>query len=205
MLPEKLSNGLCSLNPGVDRLCVFADIQVAASGKITKFQFGEGVMRSHHRLTYTQVGAVLEQPESPLARDLVKRLDKPTLTMLHQYHDLYGALRSQRDERGAIDFETTETRRSEEHTSELQSRPHLVCRLLLRRLPSSTLFPYTTLFRSHRLTYTQVGAVLEQPESPLARDLVKRLDKPTLTMLHQYHDLYGALRSQRDERGAIDF
>lgn len=110
MLPEKLSNGLCSLNPGVDRLCLFVDIQVAASGKITKFQFGEGVMRSHHRLTYTQVGAVLEQPETPLARDLVKRLDKPTLTMLHQYHELYGALRSQRDERGAIDFETTETR-----------------------------------------------------------------------------------------------
>jgi ribonuclease R len=110
MLPEKLSNGLCSLNPNVDRLCLFADIQVAASGKITKFQFGEGVMRSHHRLTYTQVGAVMEQPDSPLARDVVKRLDKQTLTMLHQYHDLYGALRSQRDERGAIDFETTETR-----------------------------------------------------------------------------------------------
>ena len=67
-------------------------------------------MRSHHRLTYTQVGALIEQPESPLARDLAKRLDKRTQTMLWQYHDLYGALRSQREERGAIDFETTETR-----------------------------------------------------------------------------------------------
>ncbi|MDF1630542.1 MAG: ribonuclease R [Alcanivoracaceae bacterium] len=110
MLPEKLSNGLCSLNPDVDRLCQFCEIQIAASGKITKFQFGEGVMRSHHRLTYNQVGALIEQPESPLARDLARRLDKPTQTMLWQYHDLYGALRSQREERGAIDFETTETR-----------------------------------------------------------------------------------------------
>jgi ribonuclease R len=110
MLPEKLSNGLCSLNPDVDRLCQFCEMQISASGKITKFQFGEGVMRSHHRLTYTQVGALIEQPESPLARDLSKRLDKATQSMLWQYHNLYGALRSQREERGAIDFETTETR-----------------------------------------------------------------------------------------------
>jgi ribonuclease R len=110
MLPEKLSNGLCSLNPDIDRLCQFCEMQIAATGKITKFQFGEGVMRSHHRLTYTQVGALIEQPESPLARDLAKRLDKATQNMLWQYHDLYGALRKQRDERGAIDFETTETR-----------------------------------------------------------------------------------------------
>ncbi len=110
MLPEKLSNGLCSLNPEIDRLCQFCEMQIAATGKITKFQFGEGVMRSHHRLTYTQVGALIEQPESPLARDLAKRLDKATQSMLWQYHELYGALRKQRDERGAIDFETTETR-----------------------------------------------------------------------------------------------
>lgn len=110
MLPEKLSNGLCSLNPDVDRLCQFCEMQISAAGKISKFQFGEGVMRSHHRLTYTQVGTLIEQPESPMARDLAKRLDKRTQTMLWQYHDLYGALRSQREERGAIDFETTETR-----------------------------------------------------------------------------------------------
>ncbi len=110
MLPEKLSNGLCSLNPDIDRLCQFCEMQISAAGKISKFQFGEGVMRSRHRLTYTQVGALIEQPESPLARDLAKRLDKATQTMLWQYHDLYGALRKQRDERGAIDFETTETR-----------------------------------------------------------------------------------------------
>ena len=110
MLPEKLSNGLCSLNPDTDRLCQFCELQVAASGKITGFQFGEGVMRSHHRLTYTQVGALIEQPESPLARDLRRRLDERVQTMLARFHDLYQALRSQRDERGAIDFETTETR-----------------------------------------------------------------------------------------------
>lgn len=110
MLPEKLSNGLCSLNPDVDRLCQFAEIQVSASGNITRFQFAEGVMRSRHRLTYTKVGALLEEPESPLAQELNATLADDVIEMLWQFHALYEALREQRDSRGAIDFETIETR-----------------------------------------------------------------------------------------------
>lgn len=110
MLPEKLSNGLCSLNPHVDRLCQFCEMQIAASGKITKFSFSEGVMRSRYRLTYTKVGALIEEPDGPIAQQLQQDLDDETLDMLWQYYALYKTMRTQRDERGAIDFETTETR-----------------------------------------------------------------------------------------------
>ena len=110
MLPEKLSNGLCSLNPDIDRLCQFAEIQISASGNITRFQFAEGVMRSRHRLTYTQVGALLEEPESRLAQEVNAALGDDVIEMLWQFHALYEALRAQRDSRGAIDFETIETR-----------------------------------------------------------------------------------------------
>lgn len=110
MLPEKLSNGLCSLNPHVDRLCLFADIQIGPSGRVGKFRFAEGVMRSRHRLTYTQVGALIEEPESSAAQKLVRDLDDETQEMLWHFYGLYSTLREQRDQRGAIDFETVETR-----------------------------------------------------------------------------------------------
>ena len=110
MLPEKLSNGLCSLNPHVDRLCLFCDMQIAASGRITRFHFSEGVMRSRFRLTYTQVGALIEEPDSPAALKVQELVDDDTFAMLWHFYGLYQSLRGQRDERGAIDFETTETR-----------------------------------------------------------------------------------------------
>jgi ribonuclease R len=110
MLPEKISNGLCSLNPNVDRLCLFCDMQISAAGKITSFSFAEGVMRSRYRLTYTQVGALIEEPEGAAAQKLQADIDAPTQDGLWQFYALYQALRSQRDSRGAIDFETTETR-----------------------------------------------------------------------------------------------
>lgn len=103
MLPEVLSNGLCSLKPGVDRLAMVCEMDISGSGKLGKFRFYEAVIHSHARLTYTQVGEVLEKgshPEVPAAR--VKDLQR--------LHRLYGVLRSAREDRGAIDFETTETR-----------------------------------------------------------------------------------------------
>ena len=110
MLPEKLSNGLCSLNPDVDRLCLFCEMTVSARGRISKFSFGEGVIRSAHRLTYTQVGAMLEEPESETARQAFEETDGAVQKMLYEYHDLYRALRRQREARGAVDVETVETR-----------------------------------------------------------------------------------------------
>jgi ribonuclease R len=103
MLPEVLSNGLCSLKPGVDRLALVVEMDLARDGTLKKFCFFEAVIHSHARLTYTQVGRVLEtgeDPEVPAAR-------VPELTRLHE---LYKVLRAARTKRGAIDFETVETR-----------------------------------------------------------------------------------------------
>ncbi len=104
MLPEKLSNGLCSLNPEVDRLCMVADMLITAAGEIQAYQFYPGVMWSHARLTYTEVAAILANTRGPEAQ---RRKDRvPDLINLH---DVYRALLKAREMRGAVDFETTET------------------------------------------------------------------------------------------------
>ncbi|MCG8392347.1 MAG: ribonuclease R, partial [Pseudomonadales bacterium] len=110
MLPEALSNGLCSLNPHVDRLCLYCDMMISANGRLSRFVFREGVMRSRHRLTYNKVGAVIEEPESQLARDTVESLDDESLDMIWAFHELFLALRRRREERGAIDFDSDDTR-----------------------------------------------------------------------------------------------
>lgn len=98
MLPEELSNGICSLNPDVDRLCMVCDMQISARGKVKKYQFYPAVMRSQCRFTYTQVWQLLsEGGEHKL---------KPQLETLYA---LYQQLLAQRQKRGAVDFDTTET------------------------------------------------------------------------------------------------
>ncbi len=109
MLPEALSNGLCSLNPQVDRLCMVCEMNISKEGKLTRYKFYEGVMRSQARLTYTQVGALLDEPASESAQYLYENYPK-VLPSLYELHKLYKALRAARDARGAIDFETRETR-----------------------------------------------------------------------------------------------
>jgi ribonuclease R len=104
MLPEKLSNGLCSLNPEVERLCMVCDMFVSASGEVTAYQFYPAVMWSHARFTYTEVAAILANTKGPEA---IRRKDRvPDLLNLH---DVYGALLASRNRRGAVDFETVET------------------------------------------------------------------------------------------------
>ena len=110
MLPEALSNGLCSLNPHVDRLCLYCDMRISANGRLTGFVFREGVMRSRHRLTYNKVGAVIEEPDSQLAQDTVASLDDESLDMIWSFHEMFLALRKRRAERGAIDFDSDDTR-----------------------------------------------------------------------------------------------
>lgn len=109
MLPTALSNGICSLNPEVDRLSLYCDMQISANGRITGYRFAEGVIRSHQRLTYDQVGALLEQPDCEQAQWLRDNSAPEIITMLQHYHALYQAFKARRDERGAIDFDTTET------------------------------------------------------------------------------------------------
>jgi len=104
MLPEKLSNGLCSLNPDVERLCMVCDMMVNASGEVEAYQFYPAVMFSHARFTYTEVAAILSNTRGPEAAKRKDRIDD-----LLNLHDVYGALNKARRARGAVDFETTET------------------------------------------------------------------------------------------------
>lgn len=104
MLPEKLSNGLCSLNPDEDRLAMVCDMLINAKGEIHAYQFFPAVICSHARLTYTEVAAILANtrgPEATRRQTLVPHL-------LH-LHEVYRALLRERTERGAVDFETVET------------------------------------------------------------------------------------------------
>jgi len=104
MLPEKLSNGLCSLNPDVDRLALVCDMVITAQGEVTAYQFYPAVIHSAARFTYTEVAAILGNTKGPEAN---KRM---TLVphLLHLY-DCFQSLLKARHLRGAIDFETTET------------------------------------------------------------------------------------------------
>jgi ribonuclease R len=103
MLPEALSNGLCSLKPQVDRLCIVCEMRVSPQGKITRSRFFEGLMKSAARLTYTEVAAYLAKPDAqqyPLAASV-----GPHLQALHA---VFRALYAARLERGAIDFDAPE-------------------------------------------------------------------------------------------------
>ena len=109
MLPELLSNGLCSLNPHVNRLAMICEIQLSRSGKMTDYQFYEGVIRSHARLTYNQVAALLDDPKSEGGQQLAGQY--PDLVApLQRLNGLFKVLLKASHSRGAIDFETQETR-----------------------------------------------------------------------------------------------
>lgn len=105
MLPEILSNGLCSLNPEVDRLCMVCEMLIDGKGEILRSRFFEAVMRSHARLTYTQVANMLVDGDQKLAKKYATLM--PHLQTLY---GLYQAMRGQREARGAMDFDTQETR-----------------------------------------------------------------------------------------------
>ncbi|MFD1709114.1 ribonuclease R [Ottowia sp. GY511] len=104
MLPEKLSNGLCSLNPDVDRLCMVCDMLITAKGDVHAYQFYPAVMHSHARFTYTEVAAILANTRGPEA---ARRKDR--VQDLLNLHDVFSALLKARHARGAVDFDTVET------------------------------------------------------------------------------------------------
>jgi ribonuclease R len=104
MLPEKLSNGLCSLKPDVERMCMVCDMLVTATGEVHAYQFYPAVMFSHARFTYTEVAAILSNTRGPEAAKRKERVQD-----LLNLHDVYRALLKERNVRGAVDFETTET------------------------------------------------------------------------------------------------
>lgn len=105
MLPEKLSNGICSLNPQVDRLCMVADMSINDDGSLERSQFYQAVMNSKARLTYNQVNDILTNPESA-HRETYAEL----VPHLEELNGLYEVLLKAREERGALEFDTVETR-----------------------------------------------------------------------------------------------
>ncbi|MGS0628218.1 MULTISPECIES: ribonuclease R [Photorhabdus] len=104
MLPEVLSNGLCSLNPQVDRLCMVCEMTVSAQGKLSSYKFYEAVMNSHARLTYTKVWRMLQGDEE------LREHYKPLVQHIEHLHELYQALENAREQRGAISFESEEAK-----------------------------------------------------------------------------------------------
>ena len=108
MLPEKISNGLCSLMPQVDRLAVVCDMVVSVEGEVTAYQFYNAVIHSAARLTYNEVWSMLSSTEGTTTNTIgpAKRAQLP---MLRQLYAVYHAFSEARAARGAIDFETTET------------------------------------------------------------------------------------------------
>tara|TARA_B100000678_G_scaffold290115_1_gene302240 strand:+ start:4486 stop:6663 length:2178 start_codon:yes stop_codon:yes gene_type:complete len=103
MLPEALSNGICSLNPQVDRLCLVAEMAISPQGKLMRSRFYRAVFHSHARLTYTQVDAWLKQDSADKSYEALW----PVITTLHK---LYQCLAHTRQARGAMDFDTVETK-----------------------------------------------------------------------------------------------
>ena len=103
MLPEVLSNGLCSLNPKVDRLCMVCDMRIDKDGKVSKSTFVEAVMNSSARLTYSQVGDFLSGKAN-------NEVPKKIHAVLRNLHDLYNAFAKARQRRGAIELDIPGTR-----------------------------------------------------------------------------------------------
>jgi ribonuclease R len=102
MLPEAISNGLCSINPDVDRLCMACEMVVNKQGQIESYDFKEAVMRSHARLTYTQVAQALEDNSSGI-------ISADVYPHIVNLNDMYRSLDAARRARGTIEFDTTES------------------------------------------------------------------------------------------------
>ena len=104
MLPEALSNGLCSLNPDVERLCMICDMQIDAVGIVNSYKFYPSVMRSKARMTYTKVAEMLENPQGEMAQEYAH-----IMPHVQNLYALFKLMLNQREKRGAIEFESTET------------------------------------------------------------------------------------------------
>nr|WP_233510893.1 ribonuclease R [Dyella psychrodurans] len=116
MLPETLSNGICSLNPKVERLCMVCDMQVDVSGEVVKSKFYDAVMLSHARLTYDKVWQAIGLEGADALHEVAD-----VLPHLRNLHALYKAMSEQRRRRGAIDFETPEVKFRLDQTGEVEA------------------------------------------------------------------------------------
>ena len=195
MLPEILSNGLCSLNPHVDRLCMTAELYFDAEGNLFRSRFFEAVMNSHARLTYDKVGAMLLDGDPALCAEYAA-----VLPHLHDLYGLYQLLHTARAERGAIDFDTVETRFRFDDQGKLAAIEPMVrhdahkvieeCMLAANVAAARHLLRHKmpALYRIHEKPSAQkltdlseflgeLGLRLEGGESPTAKDYANLLDR----------------------------
>ena len=113
MLPEALSNGLCSLKPNVDRLSMICEMEISKGGEIADYCFYEAIIHSHARMTYTEVADILQKPENEIQEKSFTRLRKKYFKLVPHFENLYSlfhARKIKRDADGAMEFESTETR-----------------------------------------------------------------------------------------------
>jgi len=113
MLPEKLSNGLCSLKPKVDRLTLVCEMELSPKAELINYCFFEAVIHSHCRMTYTEVADIIQPAENPTqenSRNRMRKRHESLCPHLDDLYSLYHALREARNINGALDFDTTETR-----------------------------------------------------------------------------------------------
>ncbi len=195
MLPEKLSNGLCSLNPEVERLCMVCDMSINATGVIKAYRFYPAVMFSHARLTYTKVAAALYEQDEAMRTELGELL--PHLETLDV---LFRILLKARAKRGAIEFETVETKmvfgdegKIERIVPESRNDAHRLieeCMLAANVCASEFLqkHEHPSLYRVHagptaeklgnlREFLAEFGLSLGGGDSPQAADFAKVVDK----------------------------
>ena len=196
MLPEKLSNGLCSLNPGVERLCLTCEMTVGRQGKILDYRFYPAVMRSHARLTYNKVNMILEGKGGP---DLIKKYSD-VIPSLQSLHKLYKDLKLARKKRGVMDFDRIETKilfdeqgKISNIIPDIRNDAHKLieeCMLLANQATAKFLKKHKEafLYRTHpkptpekiALTRTfleSLGLRIEGGETPKTRDFAELLKK----------------------------
>ncbi len=195
MLPESLSNEICSLNPKVDRLCMVCDMEISKKGQVKHYRFYEAVMHSHARLTYTQVAETLAKPDAVQDKTLRKLL--PALQNLEA---VFHALLKAREARGAIDFAGSETQMLFDANSKIERIVPVVrndahrlieeCMLAANVSAADFLLKHKqpSLFRNHEVPSPEklenlqaflkdFGLSLEGGEAPSVADYTRLLDK----------------------------
>lgn len=194
MLPEILSNGLCSLNPQVDRLCLICEMTISAKGRLTGYQFYEAVMNSHARLTYTKVQKILDGDEE------LREHYQARVKDLENLYALYKILDKTRVARGAISFESAEPKfifnadkRIERIEMAERCDAHKIIEecMILANVSAAKLVEdaeIPSLYRIHdkpdedrlsnlRSVLTELGLVFEGGDKPQPKDIAKLMEQ----------------------------
>lgn len=211
MLPEELSNGLCSLKPNIDRLALVCEMEISKHGELSNYCFYEALIHSHERMTYTEVADILRQPNNAVEKKLRNKLRIKYEGLLAHFENLYSvsrALRSAREKDGAMDFETVETRvifgenkKLKEIVPVERNDAHRVIEecMLCANISAARLlegFKLPTLFRTHEGPNPDKLENIREFLSGLGLHLAGN-DKPTP---RDYSRLLSAVRNRPDRR-----